>query len=86
MRASVVFATLVLLVAGCSTYGGPAIRTVASPTAAPPTTPAVTAAVGSPAAQARYLTIDLTDVRTGERFTLGGFGGKTVIVEGMAVW
>jgi hypothetical protein len=75
-------ATLALLVAGCRAYVVPATSTAATP----PTTPAVTAAVGSPAAQARYLTIDLTDVRTGERFTLGGFGGKTVIVEGMAVW
>jgi hypothetical protein len=29
---------------------------------------------------------NLTDVRTGERFTLAGFTGKTVIVQGMAVW
>jgi hypothetical protein len=33
-----------------------------------------------------FLAMPLTDVRTGERFTLGGSSGKVVIVEGMAVW
>ena len=28
----------------------------------------------------------LTDVRSGERFTLSDFKGKVTIVEGMAVW
>lgn len=30
--------------------------------------------------------IPLTDVRTGETFTLGGFAGQTVFVEPMATW
>lgn len=33
-----------------------------------------------------YLTASLTDVRTGERFTLGGFSGKVTLVLAMAVW
>jgi hypothetical protein len=46
-----------------------------------PTSRATAAATTSP-----VLRIALTDVRSAERFTLGGFAGKTVIVEGMAVW
>ena len=33
-----------------------------------------------------WQSIPLTDVRTGETFTLGGFEDKVVIVEAMAVW
>lgn len=32
------------------------------------------------------LAAPLRDVRTGETFSLGGFAGKVVLVEGMAVW
>ena len=32
------------------------------------------------------LTTTLTDVRTGERFTLGGFSGKVTFFIAMAVW
>jgi hypothetical protein len=45
-----------------------------------------TGAATTTSAASAVLRIALTDVRTGERFTLGGFIGKTVIVEGMAVW
>lgn len=47
---------------------------------------ACSGAAPSQPSTAPVLAIQLTDVRTGERFTLGGFPGKTVIVEGMAVW
>lgn len=44
----------------------------------------------SPAAKATarpvFLGMRLTDVRTGEQFTLGGFPGKVVIGIAMAVW
>ncbi|OGT93029.1 MAG: hypothetical protein A2083_00890 [Gemmatimonadetes bacterium GWC2_71_9] len=33
-----------------------------------------------------FLSIPLTDVRTGERFTLGGFPGKVTFFIAMAVW
>ncbi|HEV8671806.1 MAG TPA: hypothetical protein VGS01_13850 [Candidatus Limnocylindria bacterium] len=61
----------------------PASGGVAAPTPASvtPTSRATAAATTSP-----VLRIALTDVRSAERFTLGGFAGKTVIVEGMAVW
>ncbi len=37
-------------------------------------------------AQTDWQTLPLTDARTGETFTLGGFAGKTVYVEPMATW
>lgn len=33
-----------------------------------------------------WQSLELTDVRTGDVFTLGGFEGKTVLVEPMATW
>jgi hypothetical protein len=82
-----------LLAAACSS--APATKN-APPTSVTPTsgatapgsgapTPGTTAAASAPAARG-LLTIPLTDVRTSLPFTLGGFAGKTVIVEGMAVW
>jgi len=87
---------LALLAAACSSapaaQSTPATR-VAAPTsvaATPTAAPAATGPTGTSnvpvAAAASYLGMTLTDVRTGERFTLGGSAGKTVIVEGMAVW
>lgn len=38
------------------------------------------------AALAPWQTVALTNARTGESFTLGDFGGKTVFVEPMATW
>jgi hypothetical protein len=38
------------------------------------------------AASTSILTVPLTDVRTGERFTLGGFPGKVTFFIAMAVW
>lgn len=35
---------------------------------------------------AHFLAITLTDVRTGEGFTLGGFPGKVTFFIAMAVW
>lgn len=72
--------------------GAPARPSAASPSAAvsPTTTASATpepsATVVPTTATAPVLRFSLTDVRTGERFMLGGFGGKTVIVQGMAVW
>lgn len=62
---------------------------VTSPSGATPgpagtTAPAATAAPAT--ARPAFLTTTLTDVRSGERFTLGGFGGKVTLVLAMAVW
>ena len=37
-------------------------------------------------AQTDWKTLPLTDARTGETFTLGGFSGRTVYAEPMATW
>lgn len=51
---------------------------------APAAQPApATSATPQPAA---FMAMTLTDVRSGERFTLADFKGKVTIVEGMAVW
>jgi hypothetical protein len=55
-----------------ATSAGPSVTSTSAPTSTSATSP--------------VLRTTLIDVRTGERFTLGGFTGKTVIVEGMAVW
>ncbi len=57
-----------------------AVATQVVPSATPTS---VAAATPTPSPILRFV---LTDVRTGERFTLGGFSAKTVIVQGMAVW
>ncbi len=77
----------------CVACGGVSTPPVASP---PPSQslPAATStgsatptnAATSTTATSPILRIALDDVRSGERFTLGGFAGKTVIVQGMAVW
>ena len=76
MRAvAVVLASLV--VAACGGSG-------AAP-AAPATSPGLPAPATA-AARPAFLTATLTDVRTGERFTIGGFPGKVTLVLAMAVW
>lgn len=60
-----------------------------SPTASPPgaTSPGVSSAPpDSGIALPAWATIPLTDVRTGETFTLAGSGDRVVFVEPMAVW
>jgi len=60
----------------------PSVSASATPSGASTAITAPTASTASSPA----LRFTLIDVRSGERFTLGGFAGKTVIVEGMAVW
>jgi len=86
VRALAAVLGLTVIAAACSST--PEYTTLPAPTSsATPATGAATqpAATVSPATPS-YMTMTLTDVRTGERFTLGGFAGKVVIVEGMAVW
>ena len=94
MRHLWLLAVAALLVGACGT-AAPATaapQAVTSGVAAPPASaPAAPAAPGTPAAPAAaplaaFLAMPLTDVRSGERFTLGDFKGKVTIVEGMAVW
>lgn len=96
MRTLAVITLVALVIASCgpSQGGAPAVATsspiTASPTAAPTaTTTPVAAATSAPspaAAKPAFLLARLTDVRTGESFTLGQFEGKVLIVQGMAVW
>jgi hypothetical protein len=80
------------LVVTCFACGGPATspptatasRSLVAATVPPSVTP--TSATTSTVGTAPFLRTALIDVRTGERFTLAGLGGKTVIVQGMAVW
>ena len=91
MRHLWLLAVAALLVGACGT-AAPATaapQAVTSGVAAPPAS--APAAPGTPAAPAAaplaaFLAMPLTDVRSGERFTLGDFKGKVTIVEGMAVW
>lgn len=93
MRACVLVAVGSLLVA-CGGASPAATSPAAnSPGAVPATAALATASPGTATGAARtgaprpaFLTIPLTDVRTGERFTLGGFEGKVVIGIAMAVW
>ncbi|MGI8609799.1 MAG: hypothetical protein ACR2MY_11315 [Candidatus Dormibacteria bacterium] len=55
-----------------------------APATAGPAGPPADAATQAPLAP--FQRIELTDVRTGEHFNLGGLQGKQLIVEGMATW
>lgn len=88
MRLATVVVLVIAWSAACAGPAAPAATTAPSPTVAavpttaiPTSTPVTTAGATSP-----LLRFELTDVRNGSRFTLGGFRGKTVLVLGMAVW
>ncbi len=86
MRAA---ALVAIFVAGaCS--GGPSAASAtalpASPVAATPAAASSTPVTSPPRAAASLMAMRLTDVRTGQAFTLADFLGRAVIVEGMAVW
>lgn len=89
MRA--VVAILALVAAACTapaaapTASPAAARPTPAPIVAPPVATPVPAAAATPASAA-YLGMPLVDVRSGERFTIGGFRGKVTLVMGMAVW
>ncbi len=51
-----------------------------------PTAGGAAASAATGASAADVLDLPLTDVRSGERFTLGGFGGKVTFFIAMAVW
>lgn len=68
-----------------ATPPGPAFSDAPAPSAAAPASPtpgpAATALAGRP-----WATATLTDVATGEAFTIADFAGRTVFVETMAIW
>ena len=66
---------VVLLLSGCGT------ATMTTSGAVSPTTIATTPAAADP-----ILTIPFSDAHSGQSLTLASFAGKTVLVEGMAVW
>lgn len=91
MRALTAATLAALLMSACGGAIAPA-----SPTIALRTQPAATASAAPPSAAATsaaasdgrplYLRAELADVRTGERFTIGGSPGKVTLVLAMAVW
>jgi thiol-disulfide isomerase/thioredoxin len=91
---------LVLLLAACAGNAAPTITNV-QPTSLPQTTlenpvqesteipvepPTAPAQAEAETARPAWQTIALTNSRTGERFSLADFAGKTVYVEPMATW
>ena len=78
-------AVTAMLIAAC-TSTTPAAPAPAVAVTAPGTPVPAGATSGAAAQVAAFMTIPLTDARTGERFTVADFKGKVTIVEGMAVW
>jgi thiol-disulfide isomerase/thioredoxin len=66
-----------------ATPPGPASSDVPTPGASSPPTPGPAAAA---LAGRAWATARLTDVATGDRFTIADFAGRTVFVETMAIW
>ncbi|GAC1328209.1 MAG: hypothetical protein NVSMB17_03370 [Candidatus Dormibacteria bacterium] len=80
-----------LLLTACGEAAGPASpaappSAAAAPTDSPVAGPPASTAPSATTDLAAFERIELTDVRTGEHFNLGGFQGKQVIIEGMATW
>lgn len=73
-------ALAVIVAAAMGTSGG------ASGRAAEGTPTTAGAGVEAAAERPAWQTIELTDARTGETFSLDDFEGKTVLVEPMAIW
>jgi cytochrome oxidase Cu insertion factor (SCO1/SenC/PrrC family) len=83
----------VIVTAGCGSGG----QVAASPTnvstpartasaTVTPTSPANPSPTATTAAPSGLLAMSLTDVRSGESFSLAQFEGKVTIVQHMAVW
>jgi hypothetical protein len=80
---------IALVLAACGPASAPASPSRSSPEPPPATAasrPTAVATSAAPSALSPILTAQLTDVRTGDGFTLGSFATQVVIVEGMAVW
>jgi len=53
---------------------------------ASPVSPAISASVTTPSTPPDWFNIAITDVRSGERFTINDFAGKVVLIESIAEW
>ncbi|HET8568933.1 MAG TPA: hypothetical protein VFM93_08110 [Candidatus Limnocylindria bacterium] len=86
--ASVYVAAACAPVAGGPSAGSadPRSPDVGRPAASPADSPPAASGTARVASRPAYLSVPLTDVRTGETFTLGQFTGKVAIVQAMAVW
>jgi hypothetical protein len=77
-----------LVVASCGGAAAPTARPASAETSAAPTAAETIAPPASPTStdRAAFLSIRLSDVRTGQAFTLGDFPGKVTLAQSMAVW
>jgi len=66
------------------------VETAPAATGSPPASVPPAAPTANPAAAAladrAWATATLTDVTTGQQFTIAGFAGRTVFIESMAIW
>jgi cytochrome oxidase Cu insertion factor (SCO1/SenC/PrrC family) len=76
---------IALLVVSCGATT-PAPTQIASPVAVTPGPPTSSATGTSEAALDPWRTAPLTDVRSGETFTIADLGGSVVVIEPMAIW
>jgi len=84
MRHLVPMLVAVFVLGACGTAAPAA--SVPAPISSTPAVPAAADSSAAAAPSAAFLGTPLTDVRSGERFTLADYKGKVTIVEGMAVW
>lgn len=84
MRHLVLLLVAVLVLGACGTVAPAA--SVPAPVSSTPAVPATAASSAAAAPFAAFLGTPLTDVRSGERFTLADYKEKVTIVEGVAVW
>jgi cytochrome oxidase Cu insertion factor (SCO1/SenC/PrrC family) len=75
---------LLAALAGCTGSSGTA--DTATTGGAPTDTDAAGVTTSTPSVVDDWRAVELTDVRSGEAFTVGGFGGSPVLVEFFAVW
>jgi cytochrome oxidase Cu insertion factor (SCO1/SenC/PrrC family) len=80
-RASAALALLPLVLAACTTGG-----TAVSPAPTTPEAPPPPAGVSAETAREPWRTLPMTDVRSGESFTVADLAGRVVVMQPMAIW
>ena len=93
VRIALLLVIMLIVTAGCGNgtpvAAPPTIGSTLTPGAsgtATPTPPATALPTATTAAPSGLLAMSLTDVRSGESFSLAQFEGKVTIVQHMAVW